>query len=95
MAAVPEESESPAAPPRVAPLFVAYFGGRFLVFVLLALVLYLVNFRGLPGLLAAAIASIPLSYLLFRGWRADLAARMIARRDAKVAAKDAFRASGS
>ena len=75
----------------VGPLLAAYTVGRFGVFVLLIVIFYVVNYRGFPGLIAAALISIPVSYLLFRGWRTELAERIDAKNDRKLRFKEEFR----
>lgn len=79
---------------RIGPLFVAYTVGRFGVFAVLVLVFYLCGFAGFPGLITAAIISVPLSYVVFRGWRMELANRIAAGRAAKINFKDEFRSAG-
>jgi len=86
-------SSEPAAQKAkpVGPLMAAYFLARVGVFAVLVVVFYFVHFRGFPGLIAAAIVSIPVSYLVCRGWRAELARRMADRHEQKLQIKQEFK----
>lgn len=87
----PADEGAPRAAKPVAALMAAYFVGRFGVFVVLVVLCYLVHFRGFPGLIASALASIPISYFLFRGWRVELAQRMTAKQEQKLLLKAEFK----
>lgn len=88
------ESANSPIQKRVGPLFLAYTVGRFGVFAILVLAFYLFGFQGFPGLITAALISVPLSYLAFRGWRMELANRIAASRAAKINFKNQFRSAG-
>ena len=75
----------------VGPLMAAYFLARVGVFAVLVVIFYLVHFRGFPGLIAAAIVSIPVSYFVCRGWRIELARRMADRQEQKLQFKQEFK----
>lgn len=78
----------------IGPMVAAYTMGRLVVFVVIAVIFYLVGFRGLPGMLGAAILSIPVSYFLLAKTRVELANRIAARKESELNRKDAFRTAG-
>lgn len=78
----------------IAGLMVAYAVGRLGIFVTLGSIFWAFGFRGLPGLLAAALISIPLSFVALKVWRVELARRIEERKSTQLSMKDAFRTTG-
>ncbi|TFV53304.1 DUF4229 domain-containing protein [Blastococcus sp. TF02A_35] len=79
------------ARPKVLPLLLAYVVGRFAIAALLVLVLWQVGLGSFPGLLFGLLLSMPVSYLLLRPTRDRLTAALVARADARAAAKAELR----
>lgn len=75
-------------------LAVAYFMARFGIFVAILAVFWLVGFRGLPGALAAAILSIPVSFFALGRMRERVAGRMEQRKSEQLDLKSEFRSAG-
>lgn len=86
-----------AAAPENKPiggLIAVYTLGRMIVFAVLVVIFYLVGLRGLPGMIAGAIVSIPVSYFLLAKTRVEVANRIAARKESELSRKDAFRTAG-
>lgn len=93
-AAVSEPAAEEGDSKPIAGLMAAYAVGRLGIFVILGAIFWAFGFRGLPGLLAAALISIPLSFVLLKVWRVELARRIEERKTAQLRMKDAFRTTG-
>lgn len=89
----PEKTTAPAKQPA-ASLAAAYFVARFGIFLAILGVFWLFGFRGLPGALAAAIVSIPVSFFLLTSMREKVAIRLAERKQAQLSVKDEFRNAG-
>lgn len=93
-----EKPEASAAkmPKRqpAASLAAAYFVARLGVFLVILAIFWVVGFRGLPGALAAAILSIPVSFFTLGRMRQSVAIRMDERRAEQQNLKDEFRDAG-
>jgi hypothetical protein len=79
------------APPRVLPWLVMYTVGRLAIAAALVLLLWLVGLGSFPGLLFGLLLSMPVSYLLLRPSRDRLTAALVARSEARKAAKEDLR----
>ncbi len=90
----PEPAADQGDSKPIAGLMVAYAVGRLGIFVILGAIFWAFGFRGLPGLLAAALISIPLSFVLLKVWRVELARRIEERKATQLSMKDAFRTTG-
>ncbi|GAB3306063.1 DUF4229 domain-containing protein [Epidermidibacterium keratini] len=88
---VSKASDEPAGSKPIAALMAAYAVGRLGIFVILGMIFWAFGFRGLPGLLAAALISIPLSFVVLKAWRVELAKRIEERKVAQLSIKDEFR----
>ncbi len=74
------------------PLLV-YVVGRFAIFAVLLLVLWLVGLGGLLGAAVALVLSVPLSYLLLRRQREEVTAALQRRSQAKAEFRSRLRGS--
>jgi hypothetical protein len=84
-------------PPKKQPttsLAVSYFIARFGIFVVILAIFWLVGFRGLPGALAAAILSIPVSFFGLTKMRVRVAEAMAERKQTQTSLRDEFRTGG-
>lgn len=73
---------------------VGYLFARLAIFVLLLSVFWLAGFGGMPGALAAAILSIPISFFMLSGMRIRVAEAMHERREAQGNIREQFRSGG-
>ncbi|RBY97215.1 DUF4229 domain-containing protein [Blastococcus sp. TF02-8] len=78
---------APAAPQKVLPWLVIYVVGRLAITAALVLILWTVGLGSFPGLLFGLLLSMPVAYLLLRPSRDRLTAALLARSDARRAAK--------
>jgi hypothetical protein len=81
----------PAAPPRVLPWLLAYTAGRVVVAAALIGLLWAVGLGGYPALLFGALLSMPVSYFVLQQVRDRFTAALLARREARQAAKEELR----
>lgn len=88
-------AENPPKKSRPTLLAVSYFMARFGIFVLILAVFWLFGFGGLPGALAAAILSIPVSFFLLGRMRVQVAEAMADRRQSQLSLRDEFRTAGT
>jgi predicted permease len=81
----------PATPPRVLPWLLLYTAGRLVVAVVLIALVWVAGLPGFPALLFGLLLSMPVAYLTLRPVRDRLTEGLVARRDARLAAKEALR----
>lgn len=93
--AVTDKPETPAeTTPRkqsTTALAVGYFLARLGIFLVIMAIFWLVGFTGLPGALAAAIVSIPVSFFALSSMRVRVAEAMADRRTEQISLKREFR----
>ena len=71
--------------------FAVYSGGRVLVLLVLAALLYLVGMRGMPLAAAAVLASLPVSYIVLAGPRNAMGVEVERRIAARRSRQDELR----
>lgn len=92
-----EKPEAPIGEIKQRPavmMAVGYLFARLAIFVLLLSVFWLSGFGGMPGALAAAILSIPISFFMLSGMRIRVAEAMQERREAQDDLREKFRSEG-
>lgn len=94
MSEQPEKTTTPPKRQPAASLAAAYFVARLGIFLAILGLFWLVGFRGLPGALAAAIVSIPVSFFLLTSMRERVATRLAERKQAQLSVKEEFRNAG-
>lgn len=98
MNGVSDESEASAEKPLkkqpTTSLAVSYFIARFGIFVVILAIFWLIGFEGLPGALAAAIVSIPVSFFALGKMRVRVATAMAERKHSQLSMRDEFRSTG-
>ena len=87
-------SETPQKKQATTSLAVSYFVARLGIFLAIMAVFWLVGFGGLPGALAAAILSIPVSFFVLSGLRVRVAEAMAERQQSQLSLRDEFRTTG-
>lgn len=87
--AEPEKTRTPAI-----SLAVSYLVARLGIFAAILAIFWLVGFRGLPGALAAAIVSIPVSLFALSSMRVRVAETMAERKHGQISLRDQFRDTG-
>lgn len=92
----PAKSDSPTPEKQqsAGSLAAAYFVARLGIFIAILAIFWAVGFRGLPGALAAAILSIPVSFLVLGRMRERVAGRMHERKAEQLSLKEEFRTAG-
>ena len=87
-------AETPKAKQPTTSLAASYFVARIGIFLVILAIFWLVGFRGLPGALAAAILSIPVSFFALTNMRVRVAGAMATRKEAQLNMRDEFRNTG-
>lgn len=87
------ETSAATAPKKqsTTALAAGYFLARLGIFLVIMAIFWLVGFTGLPGALAAAIVSIPVSFFALSSMRVRVAEAMAERREEQLGLKREFR----
>ncbi len=85
------ESTTGAAAPSLGRWLLLYSLGRIAIMVALVALFWLVGLPQLPALLFGVLLSMPVAYVLLRPMRDRLTAAMMARTDARRAARERLR----
>ncbi|MFV0533257.1 MAG: DUF4229 domain-containing protein [Cumulibacter sp.] len=95
MSDTPESSsEVPQQKQSTTGLALSYFIARLGIFALILAGFWLIGFRGLPGAVAAAIVSIPVSFFALSKMRVRVAEGMSQRKEKQLSMRDEFRSTG-